>query len=158
MFVFFDTEFTDLMNPTLISIGFIAEDQATLYVELSGWSPEECSYFVLETVLPLLDATRRLSAAEAAKSITDWLQRQGDSVTLLSDATIDAALLERLLRVAGIPMPDNVEEAIEFFPSVDGDIVRENLYDMGLRRHHALDDAKALLASWRTGRAGDTTE
>lgn len=37
--VFLDTEFTDLLNPKLISIGFIAENQRSLYLEVQDWNP-----------------------------------------------------------------------------------------------------------------------
>lgn len=65
--VFFDTEFTDLLHPVLISIGFVAENGRRLYIELRGWTPQECSPFVNEAVLPLLgDPREQNSAAEAA--------------------------------------------------------------------------------------------
>ena len=45
-------------------------------------------------------------------------------------------------------MPRVITGANVFSPSTKGDLERERLYASTLRRHHALDDAKALLAGW----------
>ena len=149
MNVFFDTEFTDLLNPTLISIGFISETQEALYLELQEWTSDDCSYFVLERVLPLLDASRRVSIVEAASEIAAWINRLDEAVTLTCDSSIDHSLFSELLFVAKVPKPSAISEAKVYSPSPEGEILREQLYATTLRRHHALDDAKALLASWQ---------
>jgi hypothetical protein len=88
--VFLDTEFTDLLNPKLISIGFIAENQRSLYLEVQDWNQGDCGEFVREIVLPLLGPPKeRLSVSEAATAIADWLNGMGPSVTLLCDSQID---------------------------------------------------------------------
>ena len=148
MNVFFDTEFTDLLSPTLISIGFISGNQRTLYLELQGWTSDECSYFVLEAVLPLLDAPRRLSIAEAATAVATWLNCLDNSVTLICDSQIDHELLSELLYVARVPKPQSISGTSVYSPSNEGEVAREQLYASTLRRHHALDDAKAFFASW----------
>lgn len=62
MRIFLDTEFTDLVgvvhDPALISIGLVTEDgRSSFYVELTNnYTEDVCSYFVIQNVLPLLDA------------------------------------------------------------------------------------------------------
>jgi len=60
MDVFFDTEFTTSENhigyPGLISIACVAKDGSEFYAELSNtWQIGNCSPWVIENVLPLLD-------------------------------------------------------------------------------------------------------
>lgn len=56
MYVFFDTEFTQLSHEAkLISIGMISEDGREFYAELSDtWRHDDCSEFVLREVPPPL--------------------------------------------------------------------------------------------------------
>lgn len=147
--VCFDTEFTDLLNPRLISIGFVAEGDECLYVELLDWTRAECSRFVKDVVLPLLNQPRQVSVDEAAEQILRYFEVIGEPVTLMADSPVDFQLLGELLHDAGQSKPRNLAEALVISPTIAGEIVRENLYASGLRRHHALDDAKALLAAWK---------
>jgi hypothetical protein len=149
--VFFDTEFTDLLNPQLISLGFVAENQCSLYVELLDWRAADCSEFTRAVVLPLLDAPRRLSMHGAAAAIVAYIDAFAEPVTLHSDAAIDLQLLGELLHDAGGDKPGNLAAACIVALSLEGEMVREELYASTLRRHHALDDAKALLAGWAHG-------
>ncbi len=58
MLVFLDTEFTDLVDSELISIGMVSEDgQRVLYLEISDFDPSKCSPFVQDGILPLLSRT-----------------------------------------------------------------------------------------------------
>lgn len=54
MLVFIDTEFTDFVNPQLISIGMVADSGEEFYAEVP-FSDDRCSEFVRETVIPLLN-------------------------------------------------------------------------------------------------------
>lgn len=104
--VFFDCEFSDISRDAgLISIGFAAEpDAEPLYIELvDGWSPEECSTFVLASVLPLLGRhnPQQLARSEAAGKIEGWLDslRGGDrekQIVCLSDGAWDWRFLLNL--------------------------------------------------------------
>jgi hypothetical protein len=51
--VFIDTEFTDFVDPHLISLGMSAESGEEFYVEVP-YPEKRCSEFVRETVIPLL--------------------------------------------------------------------------------------------------------
>lgn len=53
MLIFLDTEFTDFIDPQLISLGMYSERGEAFYVEVP-YSNEACSAFVCEAVIPLL--------------------------------------------------------------------------------------------------------
>ncbi len=80
MDVFFDTEFTTsemlIGYPALISIGCVAEDGREFYAELiDTWQPGNCSQFVLETVLPLLQGGDfRMTEAQCAARFREWIE------------------------------------------------------------------------------------
>ena len=57
MKIYYDTEFTNLdsnIDWDLISAGFVTETGDEWYVEIKDFNHEECSNFVINTVLPLL--------------------------------------------------------------------------------------------------------
>lgn len=77
--VFFDCEYTDPDLPLLISAGFVTEDGAELYTELSDcWLPADCSPAVRATVLPLLDAApeQKMCTTDFARHLSEWLRNQ----------------------------------------------------------------------------------
>lgn len=53
MNIFIDTEFTDFIDPQLISMGLVAASGEEFYVEAPYFKPS-CSTFVKEVVIPLL--------------------------------------------------------------------------------------------------------
>lgn len=55
MDIYFDTEFTDfVVDPALISIGFVSVNGKEFYAELNDtYREDECSDFVIENVLPV---------------------------------------------------------------------------------------------------------
>lgn len=52
--IFIDTEFSNFLDPQLISIGFVAGSGEELYAELL-YDAKNCSAFVQEAILPLLN-------------------------------------------------------------------------------------------------------
>lgn len=54
MLIFIDTEFTDFVNPVLISIALVSEGAREFYAERTDYPQNKCSQFVCKTVLPLL--------------------------------------------------------------------------------------------------------
>jgi hypothetical protein len=147
MLVFIDTEFTSLDEPYLISAGLVAADGRELYFEMTGVSPNVCSAFVRQTVLPLLDGPA-LTPIQAAERISVFLAPCGTSVTLFCDAPrYDVELIRPFL-------PANLEWKVAV-PSFDTDTEErayqgayEAAFASGLRRHHALDDARAARRAW----------
>jgi hypothetical protein len=158
MLIFFDTEFTGLSDdPRLISIGLVSEDgHREFYVELSDtYLPDDLSDFARDAVLPHLQGSHCLvSMSELKIRLQAWLTDFNCSVTLATDSIIwdwpwikdifcdlntwpkNLALYPLLLNFENIKNIESFNEALE------------NAFIQGLRRHHALDDAKANRIAW----------
>lgn len=158
MIVFVDTEFNDLVKaPKLISIGFVSEDSRTFYAELSDtYEVEECSEFVQETVLPLLEGGEALMSRHQLRGrLRDWLESFAEPVTLAIDSL--AWDWPRIQELYSEPesWPDNLATyPVLLNMNYLNDLEKfeqgvEQVFASGLlRRHHALDDAKANLIGW----------
>jgi hypothetical protein len=146
LIIFLDTEFTSFEEPYLISIGLVA-DENELYFELSGITREVCAPFVQDNVLPLLTGPM-LTPIEGAKQLAAFLALYGPEVTFFCDAPrYDITLLTPFLPGGlhwNFAVPSFQDAACEDL----FELIRENAFANGLRRHHALDDAKALAAAW----------
>lgn len=141
VYVFVDSEFTSLDEPRLISLGAVATDGAAFYCELSDWPRDAASPFVRERVLRLLDGDA-VPHPVAAESFVRWLADRAarGAVTMVSDSGFDRWALADLLGSEQLPSGCSwlrVPVAVE-----DVDAVAAAA---GLRRHHALDDARALM-------------
>lgn len=145
MLVFLDTEFTSFDEPYLISAGLVA-DGRELYFELEGITPSICAHFVQQTVLPLLGGPV-LRPIEVSNQLAAFLSPCGAEVTLVCDAPrYDIELLRPFL-----PASLAWNYAVPSF----ADAAHEDNFNralerafQGLRRHHALDDARALAQAW----------
>ena len=140
-YVFIDSEFTSLERPRLISFGAIDGAGIVFYRELAGWSPQLCSDFVRRAVLPLLDGGAVAPPLAAADFIA-WLRGSGrfdEPVTLISDSGFDRWAVAEL--IGSGDLPQGVRWRRVPIPYQELDQVAAQL---GLRRHHALDDALAL--------------
>jgi diamine N-acetyltransferase len=140
VYVFVDSEFTSLVEPRLISLGAVASDGSDFYCELSDWPRAACSEFVRDTVLPLLDGDA-VPHPIAAESFTRWLgERAGQApVTLVSDSGFDRWAMADLLGREDLPPNCGWLRVPIHYEQLDAAVA-----GLGLRRHHALDDARAL--------------
>jgi hypothetical protein len=143
-YVFIDSEFSSLVEPRLISIGAVAADASAFYCELSDWPAETASPFVRSTVLPLLDGAA-VPHPVAADLFLRWLHERGaqngaeSGVTLISDSGFDRWALADLLGREDLP------EGCEWLRlPIAYEQLDEAAARLHLRRHHALDDARAL--------------
>lgn len=95
MLVFLDTEYTDVHNCDLISIGMVGEDgQQELYIERSDFRTEWCNVFVHTTVIPQLGKTGpALNRNELAACLTSWFEALPRSITIACDSIVDWKLL-----------------------------------------------------------------
>ena len=154
MILFLDTEFTGLGQrwPRLISIGLVSEDgQQSFYAELAAESyMEKVTPWVQANVLPLLDGGEGVvQPDELRQRLAAWL-RAFDSVQIACDAQdYDMKFLEAILD----PLPWNVKSKplTLLFDAEPGERFAdavEAAFAGGLRRHHALDDAKANRLGW----------
>ena len=157
MLAFFDTEFTDLApDACLISIGLVTEDgKRTFYAELSNtYEDRQCSDFVLEAVLPLLEGgSARMTFQELAEHLAAWLAAFDRPVMLACDSLAwDWPWITKIFATQEqwpcnlAPRPELLRQEDEFVLAV------EECFRAGLRRHHALDDAKANRMAWMRGR------
>lgn len=151
--IFFDTEFTELgIDPRLISIGLVSEDgDRSFYAELSDtWREMNCSDFVQEAVLPQLEGGKfRMTMHELALNLGRWLEGFDYPVSLATDSlSWDWPWIAEIFDRPGT-WPKNINgrplilrQTEEFCRAV------EDSFAQGLRRHHALDDAKANRLAW----------
>jgi diamine N-acetyltransferase len=139
-YVFVDSEFTNLVEPRLISVGAVATDATAFYCELSDWPREHCSDFVQRVVLPLLDGDA-VPHPVAAESFARWITERADRspLTIVSDSGFDRWALADLLGHEDLPPGIDWQRVPVAYEALD-DAAR----GLGLRRHHALDDARAL--------------
>lgn len=139
--IYLDTEFTSLnrYRAQLISLALVVPGGPEFYAELTDtWTPADCSPFVVDTVLPLLDHANHGRTTEQARAELLEFFRQFDRIEIISDAlSWDWPFL---LWLAGPGMPDGVE-------SDQACIDREiELDEIGEPPHHALQDARLLAA------------
>ncbi len=139
-YVFFDSEFTHLYRPTLMSVGAVATDSTAFYCELQGWPAEQTSQFVREVVMPLLDGDA-VPLAIAREAFSTWVAERGRGrpVTIVTDSGYDRRMLIDLLGAEDLPPNVEWQRVPVAYEHLD-----EVARTLGLRRHHALDDARAL--------------
>lgn len=138
-YVFLDTEFTHLLQPQLISVGAVSTDAKAFYCEISDWPRESSSDFVARRVLPLLDGDA-VPHATAAQAFSRWLdERAARPVIVVTDSAYDRWALADLLGAESLPARVQWQRVPLPYEQLDSAVAA-----MGLRRYHALDDARAL--------------
>jgi hypothetical protein len=151
-----DTEFTGLSSEcALISIGMASEDGKSFYAEVRGTDTvTECSEFVRNQILPLLGDGPQRTWSELCLSLSTWLKAFNQPLRIATDSLRwDWCWIERLFSAPGA-WPDNLaHEPFLLTMNYLDDYERfeagvEAAFSSGLRRHHALDDAKAHLAGY----------
>lgn len=167
VFVFLDTEFTDLgMSSDLLSLGLVARDtEDELYIEIADAERRHSSSFVREVVWPLFGKhnPQVLKRVGAAARIDEWLDglRDGNREILIVLLTAYSGDWMHMLDLF-VTMPGEKPWSREF--NVCGQMLqshllsgRQNLaYDEAeleyFRRHgdqhHALVDARAMKHAW----------
>ncbi len=152
MLVFFDTEFTELCpDARLISIGLVSEDgKHEFYAELSDtYDLADVGDFACVAVLPLLEGGNVLmTMPELTLRLKKWLERF-ESVQLATDSLAwDWQWIQEIYSVLNT-WPQNLDgKPLILGQSAEMDIAIKNAFAGGLRRHHALDDAKANRIGW----------
>lgn len=147
--VFIDTEFTDFLDPQLISIGLVAQTGEEFYAELP-YDVRACSAFVKEAVLPLLGYAPH---AEMSKDVlygelTNWLRLvrpTGKEIFICYDYQTDWDLFYEVLdgRVPSWCRRRMVADRIN-------ELLRYEFHQQNkLPEHHALNDARANCYAFR---------
>lgn len=158
--VFFDTEFTNMPEhgiPGLISIGCAAQNGSEFYAESTNtWDERLCSFFVLDTVLPLLQGGEwEMQVDELAVKLKAWIESFEDEVEFFSDAPkLDWFFVKEIFDYHG--WPKNLRKQCgDIYFNHDYQINRyqdalaEYWKEHSARQHHALIDARSLLYGWR---------
>lgn len=154
--IFIDTEFTSLKNSSkLISIGLVEEcGQKTFYCELTDtWQLNDTNDIVRREVLPKLEGgPAQMTKSELRGALDIWLAGFNESVQLATDSlNWDWVWIHSIF---GGQLPANVLPSpllLTMNYLVNFDSFRpaiEAAFAAGLRRHHALDDAKANRLGW----------
>jgi hypothetical protein len=157
MLIFFDTELSDLsIDVRLISIGLISEDGREFYAELSDtYIPKDCGAFTQEGVLPLLQGGDALMPmSDLSKRLDAWLLSFSQPVKLATDSiSWDWPWIQEIFYDTKWPenldgKPALMHELIDspFFDQTVEKVFEKHIPK--LRRHHALDDAKANRLAW----------
>ena len=153
MLVFFDTEFTELgVDPRLISIGMIAEDGKTFYAELTDtYTQADCSHFAVEAVLPHLEGGKvHMTMLELTLQLSHWLKAFKQPVVLVCDSLAWDWMWIQEIFYPTETWPTNLDgkpKIIKCDNAIFNKAVEAH-FNKGLRRHHALDDAKANRSGW----------
>ncbi len=159
MLVFLDTEFTAFVRPDLISMALVCEDGREFYAERTDYREDDCSDFVRETVLPLLGGVpdAACSRSELTQRLHEWFEQLPEPATIIYDFESDWLLLvDAILGRAYKNPPANFGEPLHLDSSAITHPVFEreqnNTYTLNWPPHHALVDARALMAGYRAWR------
>ncbi len=162
MLVFLDTEFTNFTRPVLISLALVSEDGRELYTECTDFNQAECTEFVKDVVLPLLGrvpdaACNRIQLIDRVRA---WFQQLPEPATVIHDYVGDWDLLTKVILgrpIAYLEPPANFGEKVELAVTTITHPIFEKaagaMYSDQLPPHHALADARALMAGYRAWRA-----
>ncbi|MHB8426012.1 MAG: 3'-5' exonuclease family protein [Gammaproteobacteria bacterium] len=151
--LFLDTEFTGLMaDPNLISIALVSEDGREFYAELTDtWEMEDCEPFVQEQVLPLLEGGAvQMTWLQLTERLPAWIAGFHEPVRIATDAVAaDWEWIQKICYATG-PWPRNLShQPLALLSGVEAfETKREQFYDSGMQRHHALDDARVSRLCW----------
>lgn len=157
--LFFDSEFTELgIDPKLISIGLISEDGTReFYAEMSdSYQQKDCSAFVQEAVLKHLEGGDvRMTMDELTLRLGSWIESFEQPVKLVTDSlSWDWPWIQEIFNDVAF-WPKNLDGKPASLCKIIGPITLEGEVELvfrdhvpRLRRHHALDDAKANRLAW----------
>lgn len=142
MRIFLDTEFTDVVDCDLISIGLVSDDGRQFYGERNDYKVELCSDFVMKIVVPLLGKCPNdvYNMPALGQALRAWLEEFKDHEPVICfDFVGDIGLMRDV--IGNFPpwlKTANVRHRI--------DKVKFNWYIENCaagRQHHALYDALA---------------
>lgn len=176
MIVFLDTEFTDLLNPELLSLGLVTLDGREHYAELDLTTDtgkarvKASSAFVQSGIFEMWGYVPGATGTEweMGRRTAEWLlglaAESETKVEVAFDYGMDYELMEYAIRDCGLW--DQVREVVlpvnvnPITGSITGELAAEECFrelgklgGRGLKRHHALADALALRAAYMAVKA-----
>ncbi len=166
--IILDCEFTDFTQPKLISLGLVTEDNNhSFYAELTDtYSIDDCSEFVISTVLPLLDSKpisqnldyfkhvhAQMTFSQCQLNLMKWFDGIEGNMSIHNDMPhFDFSLLSSFFIEK---WPDRLSLFCETIGATtivgqeSYDRTMRDLFKNGYRQHHSLDDAKVMLMSYQ---------
>lgn len=147
-----DGQFPDSSRPVLEN-ALEAEEELARHADFLGIRPDPSTLRVrknpflkarLKRLKPadLLCGEQATSARQASRDLEQWLADFGEC-TLFVDSDFDILVL---LELFGGILPPGLELALLQQPEAED--IRTRFFQAGGRRHHALDDARALRQVW----------
>lgn len=160
MLIFLDTEFTDFERSDLISLALISEDGREFYAERTDYHRDACSEFVHETVQPLLGRVpgAACNRSELTERLHAWFEQLQEPVTIVFDLQGDWLLLVdaihgRTSRSSPVNFGKPLLLSNSCITHPEFERVQNNTYTQDYPPHHALADARALMAGYRAWHA-----
>lgn len=154
--LYLDTEFTDLLNCELLSIGIVADDGSEFYAERDDADLSQCGDFCRVAVLPQLGADPAAvgSEAEIAARLKDWLAqfKSAEPVLVSVDHPTDWELFTYLVRDEDTLEVPNWIKGQSIRAGIDPRDIEEYWQLNGRHDHHALHDARANRYAFKKGR------
>lgn len=162
MLIFIDTEFTDFVQIDLISIAMVAEDGREFYAERTDYRHEDCNEFVRVAVLPMLGRVPGASCTrdQLTFRLRAWFDALPEPATLVFDYFSDWELLcDAFLGNDFDKPPSNVGDKLLLTNEIAGDPVFQyalnRTFTADFPPHHALADARAIMAGYQAWRKVD---
>ena len=161
MLVFIDTEFTCFKHAELISLALVSEDGREMYVEATDYNRAKCNPFVVDHVLPILG---RVSGAacdrtQMTERVREWFEQLPEPATVIYDFGGDWYFLTQVvswLPAAVQDPPANMAEKLALGSATFTHPIFEKAaaatFSEQWPQHHALADARALMAGYRAWR------
>lgn len=151
--IFIDTEFTDVENPQLISIGMVSDTGDEFYAEVP-YDVGACTDFVRETVIPQLgkEPDALMDKDALSEAITHWLarvRRANDTVVICYDFETDWNLLYAVLDGNVPSWCHRRLVAVQINELLRHEYRKQNAQSA----HHALHDARANCYAFRESRS-----
>jgi len=145
--LFVDTEFTDMLDCELLSIGIVSEDGREFYMERNDVDLGRCSDFSRVAVVPQLGqvGARAGSETEVAAALMAWLEqfRQAAPVVISVDHPVDWELVSYLVRDADSLLVPSWIKGQSIGPAIVPADIEVYWKLHGRMSHHALHDARA---------------
>lgn len=156
MLVFLDTEFTNFGTHDLISLALVGEDGQEFYAERTDFPLADCSEFVRHEVLPLLGRVpdAECTQNEMTERLRRWMAALSEQALFVFDFKGDWQLLTGAwLGTSYQQAPPNVGDKLHLANHTLNHPVFKNAlnaaYSQDWPEHHALADARALMAGYR---------
>jgi hypothetical protein len=156
--LFVDTEFTDMLDCELLSVGIVSEDGREFYMERNDVDLSRCGDFARVAVLPQLGDAGSMAGSEpeVSAALNKWLEqfRHLAPVVVSVDHPIDWELVTYLIRDSDSLLVPGWIKGQSIAAAIAPADVEKYWRINGRRSHHALHDARANRYAFQLGARG----